>query len=93
MSQADYQLAPGQASSSPADDVAYGQLWPATSALWRREMVRFFRQRSRIASVLLTPVLLWIGLGAGLHNVFVTDGNDIRRTRFPVTWLTSSPAR
>ncbi len=74
MSQADYQLAPGQASSSPADDVAYGRLWPATSALWRREMVRFFRQRSRIASVLLTPVLLWIGLGAGLHNVFVTDG-------------------
>ncbi len=36
-------------------------------------MVRFFRQKNRVASVFLTPLLLWIGLGAGLDRAFVMD--------------------
>ncbi len=37
-------------------------------------MVRFFRQKNRVVSALVTPVLLWIGLGAGLDKAFVPVG-------------------
>jgi len=42
-------------------------------SLWHREVVRFFRQKNRVASVLLTPLFLWIGLGAGLDGAFLVD--------------------
>lgn len=37
-------------------------------------MVRFFRQKNRVVSALVTPVLLWVGLGAGLDKAFVHAG-------------------
>lgn len=42
----------------------------ATYALWRRDIVRFLRQRSRIAGALGTPVVVWILLGSGLGSSF-----------------------
>ena len=42
----------------------------ATYALWRRDIVRFLRQRSRIAGALGTPVVFWIFLGSGLGSSF-----------------------
>src|SRR5947209_12468956 len=39
-------------------------LLPAFS-LWWREMVRFYRQRSRVVGVILSPLVFWILLGAG----------------------------
>jgi ABC-2 type transport system permease protein len=53
---------------------AEGRLWPAAMTLWKREMVRFFRQKNRVVSALVTPVLLWVGLGAGLDRAFVQAG-------------------
>jgi ABC-2 type transport system permease protein len=44
-------------------------LLPAFS-LWRREIVRFLRQRSRIAGALGTPVVFWFLLGSGLGRSF-----------------------
>ena len=41
---------------------------PAFS-LWHRELVRFFRQRNRVASAVATPILLWIMLGTGLDSM------------------------
>src|SRR5438105_5624654 len=41
-----------------------GLLLPALS-LWKREMVRFYRQRSRVVGVVLSPLLFWMLLGAG----------------------------
>ena len=32
----------------------------ATLALWRRDIVRFYRQRSRIIGALGTPVVFWL---------------------------------
>ena len=46
-----------------------GVLLP-TFALWRREVIRFLRQRSRVFGALGQPVLFWILLGAGLGGVF-----------------------
>jgi ABC-2 type transport system permease protein len=34
--------------------------------LWQREIVRFLRQRDRVVGALVTPVVFWLLLGAGL---------------------------
>ena len=47
--------------------------WPALT-LWQREMVRFLRQRDRLLGALLTPVVFWWLLGAGLGKSFQGPG-------------------
>jgi daunorubicin resistance ABC transporter membrane protein len=44
--------------------------WLPAVSLWRREMVRFFRQPSRIVGSLGTPFLFWLLLAAGLGPSF-----------------------
>jgi ABC-2 type transport system permease protein len=41
--------------------------------LWQREIVRFLRQRDRVVGALVTPVVFWLLLGAGLGRSFQTD--------------------
>lgn len=45
----------------------------AMMALWRREVVRFLRQRNRVIGALLTPVVFWLLLGSGLNRTFQPD--------------------
>jgi ABC-2 type transport system permease protein len=49
--------------------------WLAISTLWRREMVRFVRQRSRIIGALGTPLVFWVLIGAGLGRSFHLPDN------------------
>ena len=42
----------------------------ATYSLWRRDVVRFLRQPSRIIGALLTPVIFWFVIGSGLGSSF-----------------------
>lgn len=42
----------------------------AVYTLWRRDVTRFLRQRSRIVGALGTPLLFWAMLGAGLGRSF-----------------------
>ena len=42
----------------------------ATLALWKRDIVRFCRQRSRIVGALGTPIVFWALLGSGLGSSF-----------------------
>ena len=49
-------------------------LLPAFS-LWWREMVRFYRQRSRVVGVILSPLVFWILLGAGFGRSLRTGDN------------------
>jgi len=44
-------------------------LLPAIS-LWRREVIRFVRQRSRVIGALGTPVVFWLLIGSGLRDSF-----------------------
>jgi len=48
-------------------------LLPAAS-LWRREVVRFVRQRSRIVGALGTPLVFWLLIGSGLGQSFRVSG-------------------
>ncbi|MGC8548645.1 MAG: ABC transporter permease [Acidobacteriaceae bacterium] len=45
-------------------------IWTPAYSLWLREIVRFYRQRSRVIGVLATPLLFWIVLGSGFANSF-----------------------
>src|SRR6202007_1181156 len=38
--------------------------------LWRREIVRFVRQRSRVSGALAQPLVFWLLLGGGLNASF-----------------------
>lgn len=42
----------------------------ATVTLWRREMVRFLRERGRVVGALGTPVVFWLLIGSGFDRVF-----------------------
>lgn len=55
---------------SAADRSARAGLFAAAATLWRREMVRFFRQRNRVAGAVLTPMVIWLLLGFGLGRTF-----------------------
>jgi len=45
----------------------------ATGTLWQREIVRFFRQRSRVVGALGPPILFWFLIGSGLGDSFRTQ--------------------
>ncbi len=49
---------------------------PAVFALWRRELVHFFRQPARIAGAVGSPLLFWLFLGSGLSSSFQLPGNE-----------------
>lgn len=44
--------------------------WLTVYTLWKREMVRFFRQPSRVIGALGTPLVFWILLGSGFGTSF-----------------------
>jgi ABC-2 type transport system permease protein len=51
-------------------------LLPVT-ALWRREMLRFIRQRSRVSGAFLQPLVFWLLLGGGLNASFQPAGAPV----------------
>ena len=51
-------------------------LWTAAYTLWLRELVRFYRQKSRVVGVIASPLLFWIVIGSGYGNSFHSGTND-----------------
>ena len=47
-----------------------GSFFLSVSALWRREMLRFIRQRSRIIGAFASPLIFWLLLGFGVGSSF-----------------------
>ena len=48
----------------------------SATSLWKRELVRFLRQRSRVMSAIGTPLLFWLLLGSGMAPSFQAPGSD-----------------
>jgi ABC-2 type transport system permease protein len=46
----------------------------AVATLWRREVIRFVRQRSRLVGALAQPIVFWLLLGGGLSASFRPPG-------------------
>src|SRR5437016_10024575 len=53
----------------PLAPTSVGSLIPALS-LWWREIVRFYRQRSRVVGVIASPVIFWLVIGSGFGTSF-----------------------
>ena len=60
-----------------------GIVLPSLS-LWWREIVRFYRMRSRVVGVIASPLLFWIVIGSGFGNSFrsQTGGGGQRYLEF-----------
>jgi len=48
-------------------------LLPALT-LWQREVVRFYRQRSRVVGVIASPIIFWAVIGSGFGTSFRSGG-------------------
>jgi ABC-2 type transport system permease protein len=51
-----------------------GVVLPSIS-LWWREIVRFYRQRSRVVGVIASPLLFWLVIGSGFGTSFRSSGS------------------
>lgn len=54
----------------PARPSALARELSTIHVLWQRDILRFFRQRSRVAGALVQPLLFWLVLGTGLSGTF-----------------------
>ncbi|MBI4248634.1 MAG: ABC transporter permease [Elusimicrobia bacterium] len=63
----------------------------AVYTLWQREVVRFFRQKSRVIGAVAPPLVFWFLIGSGLDSSFhvapSSGGLDYFRFFFPGTVL------
>src|SRR5246500_1754470 len=51
-----------------------GVILPAFT-LWWRELVRFYRQRTRVIGVIASPVVFWLVIGSGFGSSFRAGGS------------------
>src|ERR1700676_4575328 len=61
--------------SRPATPASAGILLPAFT-LWWREIVRFYRQKSRVVGVLASPLVFWVVIGSGFGTSFRSGGGQ-----------------
>jgi ABC-2 type transport system permease protein len=64
--------------SRPVTPASAGVLLPAFT-LWWREIVRFYRQKSRVVGVLASPLVFWIVVGSGFGNSFRSAGGPTQQ--------------
>ena len=60
----------GNPPSSILDPPSSIPFWLPVASLWWREVVRFYRQPSRVIGGLASPLLFWLLIGAGLGTSF-----------------------
>jgi ABC-2 type transport system permease protein len=61
--------------SRPIAPASAGILLPAFT-LWWREIVRFYRQKTRVIGVLASPLLFWVVIGSGFGTSFRSGGSQ-----------------
>src|SRR5512142_516523 len=66
-------MATNTAALPRTSDGATFSFTPALS-LWKREVVRFYRNKSRVVGVIASPLLFWIVLGSGFGTSFRAEG-------------------
>lgn len=52
----------------------YASLVLPAFTLWQREIVRFYRMRSRMVGVIASPILFWLVIGSGFGSSMRTGG-------------------
>src|SRR4051812_12731775 len=51
--------------------------WATVHVLWRRDLLRLFRQPSRLVGALGQPVIFWAVIGSGMAHTFVLPGTNL----------------
>lgn len=51
--------------------------WNTIEVLWRRDLMRFWRQPSRLVGALGQPIIFWGVIGSGMAKSFVLEGTDV----------------
>ena len=59
----------------PGAAVSTGVMLPAFT-LWWRELVRFYRQPTRVVGVLASPLVFWVVIGSGFGTSFRSGGGS-----------------
>jgi daunorubicin resistance ABC transporter membrane protein len=54
-----------------------GYDWATITVLWRRDLLRFLRQPSRLVGALGQPVIFWVIIGSGMANTFRLPGSAL----------------
>jgi ABC-2 type transport system permease protein len=65
---------PAKALSYP--DLRSDELLLPAFTLWWREVVRFYRQRTRVVGVIASPIVFWLVIGSGFGSSFRSGGTD-----------------
>ncbi|MCE9667849.1 ABC transporter permease [Myxococcus stipitatus] len=65
-------LAAGEPAASPPGTLALQ--WATVRVLMARDVVRFFRQPSRVVGALAQPILFWFVIGSGFAGSFRVEG-------------------
>jgi ABC-2 type transport system permease protein len=71
---------------APRAPSALALQWATVRVLLTRDVVRFFRQPSRVVGALAQPILFWFVIGAGFSGSFRVEGAqglDYQRFSFP----------
>ena len=51
-------------------------------SLWRREILRFYRQKSRVVGVVLSPLIFWLVIGSGFGSSYRSGAGDQRYLQY-----------
>jgi len=51
-------------------------VWLPAFTLWWREIVRFYRQKTRVVGVLASPLVFWVVIGSGFGTSFRSGGDQ-----------------
>src|SRR5438445_13721253 len=65
----------------------------AVETLWQRELIRFWRQKSRVLGVVASPLIFWavIGFGSGVNGPkFFFPGTVVLTVMFSAIFSTMS---
>ncbi|HZT33833.1 MAG TPA: ABC transporter permease [Bryobacteraceae bacterium] len=67
-------VAPAAAETRPREEAAgaigrINAFWLPAATLWQRELVRFWRQKSRVLGVVASPLVFWLLIGYGSGNL------------------------
>ena len=79
-------MATAELTADPASALAKrgsaASMWLPAYSLWWREIKRFYRQRSRVVGVLLSPLVFWLLLGAGFGTSFHAGASQQTYTQY-----------
>jgi ABC-2 type transport system permease protein len=68
-----------------------GSFWLPVWALWRRELVRFWREKARVVGFVGSPLLFWLVIGSGFGDLgFFFPGALVLTVMFSAVFSTMS---